>query len=135
MDLSLSAILTSSGKDLVCIFFIAWLRFILTVASLAPSSAAHGRSPRSRGGSSLRSTFRIASGWCSLPTKVYERSNPPPLSFPSCHPHEIRQLTPATLLPHHSAHVRHRQGSPCSLEGHPYSASRSSLPCPLIGQG
>ena len=40
MDLSLSAILTSSGKDLACIFFITWLRCILTVASLASSSAA-----------------------------------------------------------------------------------------------
>ncbi len=39
-DLSLSAILTSSGKDLACIFFMTWLRYILTVASLAPSSAA-----------------------------------------------------------------------------------------------
>src|ERR1700732_240251 len=40
MDLSLSAIRTSSGKDLACIFFIAWLRCILTVAFFAPSSAA-----------------------------------------------------------------------------------------------
>ena len=40
MDFSLSAILTSSGKDLASIFFITWLRCILTVASLAPSSAA-----------------------------------------------------------------------------------------------
>src|ERR1700730_12614263 len=40
MDLSLSAILTSSGKDLACIFFITWLRCILTVASLGSSSAA-----------------------------------------------------------------------------------------------
>src|SRR3984957_2712237 len=40
MDLSLSAILTSSGKDWACIFFITWLRCILTVASLAASSAA-----------------------------------------------------------------------------------------------
>ena len=39
-NLSLSAILTSSGKDLACIFFMTWLRYILTVASLAPSSAA-----------------------------------------------------------------------------------------------
>src|SRR5580700_6000595 len=39
-DLSLSAIRTSSGKDLACIFFITWPRYILTVASLAPSSAA-----------------------------------------------------------------------------------------------
>src|SRR3984957_18750105 len=38
--LSLSAILTSSGNDLACIFFMTWLRYILTVASLAPSSAA-----------------------------------------------------------------------------------------------
>jgi hypothetical protein len=36
----------------------------------------------------------------------------------------------ATLLPRHSARVRHRQESPCTLDGHPYSASRSSLPCP-----
>jgi len=28
-DLSLSAILTSSGKDLACIFFMTWLRYIL----------------------------------------------------------------------------------------------------------
>src|ERR1700728_3508947 len=39
-DLSLSAILTSSGKDVACIFFMTWLRYILMVASLAPSSAA-----------------------------------------------------------------------------------------------
>src|SRR5580692_12850728 len=39
-DLSLSAILTSAGKDLACIFFMTWPRYILTVASLAPSSAA-----------------------------------------------------------------------------------------------
>src|ERR1700683_2694171 len=39
-DLSLSAILTNSGKDLACIFFMTWLRYILMVASLAPSSAA-----------------------------------------------------------------------------------------------
>jgi len=26
MDFSLSAILTSSGKDLACIFFVTWLR-------------------------------------------------------------------------------------------------------------
>jgi hypothetical protein len=37
--LSLSAIPTSSGNDLARIFMI-WLRYILTVASLAPSSAA-----------------------------------------------------------------------------------------------
>jgi hypothetical protein len=33
MGLSLSAILTSSGNDFACIFFITWLRYILTVAS------------------------------------------------------------------------------------------------------
>jgi hypothetical protein len=39
MNLSWSAILTSSGKDLAYIFFSAWLRCIVTVVSLAPSSA------------------------------------------------------------------------------------------------
>jgi hypothetical protein len=39
LDLSLSAILTRSGNDAACIFFITWLRCILTVASLAPTSA------------------------------------------------------------------------------------------------
>src|SRR5580698_2410253 len=39
-DFSLSAILTSSGNDLACIFFITWLRCIFTVASLAPISPA-----------------------------------------------------------------------------------------------
>ena len=40
MDLSLSAILTSSGKDLASISLLTWLRCILTLVSLAPSSAA-----------------------------------------------------------------------------------------------
>ena len=53
----------------------------------------------------------------------------PPLSSPNCHLHETRQLTPSTLPPHHSAHVRHWQKSPGALESHPYSASRSSLSC------
>src|SRR5450755_3094160 len=55
----------------------------------------------------------------------------PKLSFPSCHLHETRQWTPATLPPPHSAHVRHRQESRCPFESHPYSASRPSLPCLL----
>src|ERR1700722_13439599 len=40
LDLSRSAILTRSGNDSACIFFITWLRCILIVASLASSSAA-----------------------------------------------------------------------------------------------
>jgi len=61
-------------------------------------------------GSSLRSNFPIAMGWCSPvpPTKVYVRSKPLvlPLSFSSCHLRETRQLTPATLPACHSARVQ-----------------------------
>jgi hypothetical protein len=98
------------------------------------SAAAH----RVLAGSSLTSTFPIASGWFSpaSPSRVYERSNPrgPSTFIPSCRLHETRQLTPATVPLDHSAHVRCRPESRCALESHPYFASQSSRPYPLCDQ-
>jgi hypothetical protein len=50
MDLSLSAILTSSGKDLASIFFIAWLRCIFIVASRCDYQSRQERHDQERRG-------------------------------------------------------------------------------------
>ncbi len=68
------------------IFFIRWFHHLEELTQPNPAMSAPARGQREPGavnhrvlaGSSLISTFRIISGWCSpaSPTRVYEHSNP-----------------------------------------------------------
>src|SRR5271163_179258 len=83
----------------------------------------HGRSSRARGQQLNKHVPYclgvVLSGGAKQSVRTLECLRSLHYHFPVVICTRTRQLTPATRPPHHSAHVRHRQESPCVLERRP----------------